>query len=110
MDLPCAADGLRRVHGIAQMRDTHTGDDCRIPDDECVREVVDQPVAAEEQQAAGEKTRDQRSVTGRLRGRLFGEIERDRADQHSCAEAHDQPDHAQGDADPKRDDSPDHER
>ena len=26
--------GLRRVHGIAQMRDTHTGDDCRIPEDE----------------------------------------------------------------------------
>jgi len=36
--------GLRRVHGIAQMRDTHTGDDCRIPeDDRCVREVVEQP-------------------------------------------------------------------
>ena len=35
---------LRRVHGIAQMRDTHTGDDCRIPeDDRCVREVVEQP-------------------------------------------------------------------
>lgn len=34
--------GLRRVHGIAQMRDTHTGDDCRIPeDDRCVREVVE---------------------------------------------------------------------
>ena len=32
------------VHGIAQMRDTHTGDDCRIPeDDRCVREVVEQP-------------------------------------------------------------------
>jgi hypothetical protein len=26
--------GLRRVHGIAQMRDTHTGDDCRIPRDD----------------------------------------------------------------------------
>jgi hypothetical protein len=26
------------------MRDTHTGDDCRIPeDDRCVREVVEQP-------------------------------------------------------------------
>ena len=36
--------GLRRVHGIAQMRDTHTGDDCRIPEDgRCVREVVEQP-------------------------------------------------------------------
>ena len=36
--------GLRRVHGIAQMRDTHTGDDCRIPeDDRCVRDVVEQP-------------------------------------------------------------------
>ena len=36
--------GLRRVHGIAQMRDTHAGDDCRIPkDDRCVREVVEQP-------------------------------------------------------------------
>ena len=35
---------LRRVHGIAQMRDTHTDDDCRIPeDDRCVREVVEQP-------------------------------------------------------------------
>ena len=35
---------LRRVHGITQMRDTHTGDDCRIPeDDRCVREVVEQP-------------------------------------------------------------------
>jgi len=35
---------LRRVDGIAQMRDTHTGDDCRIPeDDRCVREVVEQP-------------------------------------------------------------------
>jgi hypothetical protein len=38
------AGGLRRVHGIAQMRDTHTGDDCRIPeDDRCVREMVEQP-------------------------------------------------------------------
>jgi hypothetical protein len=36
--------GLRGVHGIAQMRDTHTGDDCRIPEDgRCVREVVEQP-------------------------------------------------------------------
>ena len=36
--------GLRRVHGIAQMRDTHTGDDCRIAEDgRCVREVVEQP-------------------------------------------------------------------
>ena len=36
--------GLRRVHGIAQMRDTHTGDDCRVPEDgRCVREVVEQP-------------------------------------------------------------------
>jgi hypothetical protein len=36
--------GLRRVHGIAQMRDTHAGDDFRIPeDDRCVREVVEQP-------------------------------------------------------------------
>jgi hypothetical protein len=26
------------------MRDTHTGDDCRIPEnDRCVREVVEQP-------------------------------------------------------------------
>ncbi len=38
---PCS---LRRVHGIAEMRDTHTGDDCRIPEDgRCVREVVEQP-------------------------------------------------------------------
>src|SRR5713101_4516237 len=36
--------GLRPVHGIAQMRDTHTGGDRRIPeDDRCVREVVEQP-------------------------------------------------------------------
>ena len=35
--------GLRRVHGIAQMRDTHTGDDCRIPeDDRCVGKVLEQ--------------------------------------------------------------------
>ena len=38
---PC---DLGHVHGIAQMRDTHTGDDCRIPEDgRCVREVVEQP-------------------------------------------------------------------
>ena len=38
------AQRLRRVHGIAQMRDTGTGDDCRIPQDgRCVREVVEQP-------------------------------------------------------------------
>ena len=36
--------GLR--HGIAQMRDPHTGDDRRIPEDgRCVREVVEQPHA-----------------------------------------------------------------
>lgn len=36
--------GLRRVHGIAQMRDAGIGDDCRIrEDDRCVREVVEQP-------------------------------------------------------------------
>ena len=35
-------EGLRRVHGIAQMRDAHTGDDCRIPeDDRCGCEMVE---------------------------------------------------------------------
>ena len=37
-------DVLVRVHGVAQMSDTHTSDDCRIPDDDrCVRKVVEQP-------------------------------------------------------------------
>jgi hypothetical protein len=35
------------------MRDTHTGDDCRIPeDDRCVREVVEQPHSAPSNTAA----------------------------------------------------------
>ncbi len=35
---------LRRVHGIAQMRDTHTGDDFRISEeDRGSREVIEQP-------------------------------------------------------------------
>ena len=43
--LPCGRSlGLRRVHGIAQMGDTHTGDDGRVPeDDRCVRELLEQP-------------------------------------------------------------------
>jgi hypothetical protein len=35
------------------MRDTHTGDDCRIPeDDRCVREVVEQRHSCAEQHAS----------------------------------------------------------
>ena len=48
---PGHSRGLRRAHGVAQMRDTDTGDDCRIPeDDRCVREVVEQPHPCAEQQ------------------------------------------------------------
>jgi len=72
--------------------------------------VVDQAVAGEKHQAAAEQPRNQRSVTGRLRGRLVDEIERDCADQHSRAEAHDQANHAQGDADQEREDGADYER
>ena len=45
-----SAGGLRRVHGIAQVRDTHTGYDRRIPEhDRRVREVVEQPHSCAEQ-------------------------------------------------------------
>ena len=43
-------------------------------------------------------------------GRLFDEVEGDRADQHARAEAHDQPDRAQADPEAKRDECADHER
>ena len=42
--------------------------------------------------------------------KLFDEIECNCTDQHACAEAHDQPDHADGDVDSERDDGADHER
>jgi hypothetical protein len=73
-------------------------------------EVVDQPVAAEEDRAAGEQARNRRPVTGGLADRLLHQVERDRADQHACAEGQDQPDHAQADAEAERDQGADHQR
>ena len=73
-------------------------------------EVVDQPVAAEEDRAAGEQARNRRPVTVGLADRLLHQVERDRADQHACAEGQDQPDHAQTDAEAERDKRADHQR
>jgi hypothetical protein len=53
--------------------------------------------------------RNDSAVAGRLAGGLLDEVERDRADQHACAEAHDQPDQGQADAKEKSDKAADHE-
>ena len=47
------------------------------------------------------------SVTGRHSDRLLDQVEGDRADQHARAEGHDQPDHAQADAEAERDERAD---
>ena len=59
---------------------------------------------------AGEDAPDEPAVPGRLPGRLLDEVERDRTDQHACAEGHDQSDRAQADAEEQGDDGADHER
>ena len=71
--------------------------------------TVDQPVTTEEDRAAREEAPDDPSIAGRNPERLFDQIEGDRADQHACAEGHDQPDRAETDLEEERDDGTDHE-
>ena len=59
----------------------------------------DQPVAAEEDHAAGEDAEQRRPLVGAFVHRLLDEVERDRTDQDAGAKAHDQPDHLPVDAD-----------
>jgi hypothetical protein len=49
-------------------------------------------------------------VAGRDVGSLLDEIERDRADQHTSAQAHDQPDYRHADAKAERNECANHER
>ena len=70
-------------------------------------ETVDEPVAAEEDPAAGEDAGDGGPLPHLRVDRLLDEIEGDGADQHACAEAHDQPDRAQADSKSQRDDGAD---
>ena len=73
-------------------------------------DAVDQEVAGEEDPAPGEHPDNDPAVTGCHPGRLLHEIERDRADQHARAEAHDETDHPQTRAHKDREDRADHER
>src|SRR4029079_6253966 len=60
--------------------------------------AVDPPVAAKYDAAADEDARNDRTVTGRDVGGLLDQIERDRANQHTRAEAHDEPNCGEADS------------
>jgi hypothetical protein len=73
-------------------------------------EAVDQPVAPEEDAAAGEDAEQDGAVTRRFPYRLTDEVERDGADQHARPEAHDEADRPEADPEPERRSCADHER
>jgi hypothetical protein len=73
-------------------------------------EAVDQPVAGVENQTPREEARRGPSVSERLLDCLVDEVERDRADQDTSSEPHDQPDHTQREVEEERDQGADDKR
>jgi hypothetical protein len=71
--------------------------------------AVDQHVAGEERQRPGSEAARHRVGAADVE-RLLGELERERADQHAGAEAHDQADRALGRVQPQARDGAHHQR
>ena len=72
--------------------------------------AVDQPVAAEEDEATDEEPADHRAVPGRRVGRFLDEVERHCADQHAATERHDQADDPPVDLEIQGEQRADHQR